>query len=155
MANFGVYWKNFTKDRNRQDWPCERWFTNSERLLRRLAAGDRLWLVASGESCQIAGSKQGYLVEVLVVHKVVSNRDGDPEYPVQDFAFTIVGEPGRCPAIDPPLLVDELMRPEGQDAGIPIGTLRQAPWKLPDAVVAQLEERLRSEKADVWKVIAG
>jgi hypothetical protein len=147
MADFGIYWKNFAKDRRHHPGPLLRWFTNSQRLVRHLTPGDRLWLFTTGHACDMAESRLGYLVEVFTVHCVRANDGLDTEYPRHDFGLVIVADASRSLVVDPPLLVDDLLRPAGRPADISIGTVRQSPWKLPAEAATKLEDRLRQRQS--------
>jgi hypothetical protein len=152
MADYGVYWKNFARERKRQVGACTRWFTNSH-LGRRAAPGDRLWLIANGNVCGLPGAQMGYLVQVLTVRTVERNDGRDAGYPSGDFATIIEGEPARCVPIEPPILIDHLVREEGQAPEMPFGTLHQNPWKLKDNVAARLIDHLRQERRLLFDMI--
>ena len=146
MADFGIYWKNFARESASGDWPCTRWFTNSERLVRQLAPGDRLWLIATGRACGMAESQMGYLVELFVVRRVEANPGSNPDYPRADVAYAISGDDTSCLRVDPPLLVDPLIRGEESGPGVSIGMVRQGPWRLKVEMAAQLLEHVQRER---------
>jgi len=141
MANLAVYWRNFDKESSRGDWPCTRWFSNRERLVSKLANGDRLWLFTSGDKAGRSEINSGYLVEVFVVDRVSENAEGASNYAPEEFGYVIHGDALRCEKVDPPLLIDEIIRPAGHEVSEPIGRLRQGPWRLTDADVTELERR--------------
>ena len=153
MADFGIYWKNFARERQQGDWPCTRWFTNSARLGRHLSPEDRLWLFTSGDACAMPESKLGYLVEIFIVQEVGKNPGTNAAYPPADFKYAIQGDPARCVAVGPPLLVDRLIREDESEARLSIGTARQGPWRLKEGMAATLEDRLRLERRDLFERI--
>jgi hypothetical protein len=154
MADFGIYWKNFARERRQGDWPCTRWFTNSDPL-GRAAPGDRLWLITSGERCGMAEGSLGYLVEVLVVRSVANNTESDSDYPPADYAFAVHGDPARCLVVDPPLLIDRLIRRASSNPELPIGTVHQGPWRLKGEVVATLLDQLQQERPNLYQTLCG
>jgi hypothetical protein len=129
MVNWGVYWAFFKRER--ESWPVTSWLVGSGSRLAHIEPGDRLWLVTSGQLATMDQETFGYLVEVFEVDAVEDIND-------ERFKFKIVGKVARCIAIDPPLLVDSVVRPEGADTERSIGTFRQGPWKLS----AEATERL-------------
>ncbi|MBY0524186.1 MAG: hypothetical protein K2R98_12350 [Gemmataceae bacterium] len=148
MADFAIYWKNFARESKAADWPCTRWFTNADRLGKR-AVGDRLWLFTAGDKCDMAEAKAGYLVEVFRVKCVQENQVIDPDYPSHEFRYVIQGDETRCVKIDPPLLVDDIIRAEGQDPAVAIGTFLQSPRKLDDDNRNRLLDRLRAQRPEL------
>ncbi len=143
MADFAIYWKNFSRDRRRYGFgptkPLPDWRTNSERLSAHLQPGDRLWFFAAGEACGGEEPTAGYLVNFFVVQSVVENKGDDPGYPREEFRFTVWSEPGNRAWVSPPLLADRLVRPAGHRVEIHIGGLLQGPRRLSDDKVASLE----------------
>ncbi len=153
MADFGVYWPFFSK--RDEDWPVDGWRIGSGSRLADLEAGDRLWLFTSGQKCKKKLEGVGFscdertecaafLVQVLSVDNI------EPAQ-VDRFGLLIHANVKQSPRVFPPLLVDHLFRPEGADTGVPIGTFRQAPWKLRENTVALLKELLRRERNDVFR----
>ncbi len=143
MADFGIYWKNFAKEGEQGDWPCLGWFTNSERLARQIQAGDRLWLFTTGDACDMPESKMGYLVQLFVVESVAGNPGSNHEYPPTDFAFFIRGSKAGCIKVDPPLLVDTIIREPGTNTDLSIGKVRQSPWKMKEEMASALRSLLK------------
>lgn len=157
MVDFGVYWPFFS---NRdEDWPVDGWRVGKGSRLAVVSAGDRLWLFTSGKKCKKKLEGEGfandtvaeaaaYLVQILTAKSIESNTDGV-------FDFLINANVTCSPRVFPPLLIDQLVRPEGADATVPIGTLRQAPWKLRDTAVDLLKELLRRERPQVFQEFEG
>ena len=154
MADYGIYWKNFARESNQGDWPCTRWWTNSDRL-GRCANGGRLWLFTSGVKCGMADEKAAYLVELFTVDEVETDRGGDSGYPAEEFRFLIRGREARCVAVHPPLSVDDVLRPPEYPVTLPVGTILQSPRKLREDVLLRLVERPRSERPDLWQQLGG
>lgn len=157
MADFGVYWPFFSN--KSEAWPVDSWRVGAGSRLADLASGDRLWLFTSGRKCKrkmegagftadAIAENAGYLAQILTVsHIVPDTQDG--------FALLVVGKPELSPKVCPPLLIDGLIRPEGRDASVPIGQLRQAPWKLAETAVESLQQVLRRERVDISQIVFG
>ncbi len=154
MADYGFYWKNFAKDAKRGDWPVKAWYSNDDQLAKRMEAGDRIWLFTSGDACGQTEAKAGYLAEILFIQKVIKNPGEDREYPTGQFHYLIIAEPERAYKIDPPLLADALIRPEGHGKDEPIGRLMQKPRKLQDAARVKLQELLKAERPETAAPLA-
>jgi hypothetical protein len=147
MADFAIYWKNLAKDCERYgygpDKPLFDWRTNSERLFRQLGRGGRLWFIASGTTCGAAESTSAYLVNAYRVDRVETNTGDDPIYPPDEFRYTVWADRATCRWMDPPLLIDALLRPAGRKADRHIGNSLQAPRRLGDEALANLQQLLR------------
>ncbi len=145
MPDFGFYWKNFAKD---SDWPCARYFSGAERVVGKISRQDHVWLFASGDTCGMSEGNSGYLVQVFVVGSVGPNPGDNPEYRVETFPQSIDADPNRCVAVDPPLLVDEIVRGTQGDRHLHIGRVRQKPWRLSEDMVGKLRQLLNNERRD-------
>jgi hypothetical protein len=143
-----VYWRNFPKER-KTNYPCLEWFTNSERLVRYLHSGDRLWMIASGASCGLKESKLGYLVELFYVRAAGPNPGTNPAYLPGDFLFSIRSDATSCVAIDPPLLVDQFLRGETTSKDLAIGTVRQGASRLRKQAASALRAHLLAQRPDL------
>jgi hypothetical protein len=152
MPDFGIYWKNFAKESKQGDWPCSHWFTNSERL-RKAVSGDHFWLFTSGDTCDMTESKMGYLVEIFTVQDTISNSGNNSDYPSQDFGYVVNGDCTRCLEVEPPLLVDPIIREKETGPEIPIGRVRQGPWKMKEEMASNLKDFIRNERAGIFEKI--
>src|SRR5262245_30494232 len=92
----------------------------------------------------------GYLVEILTVDRV---EDGDPEEDSR--RYVVEGQPERCLAVVPPLLVDAILRPPGRGRDEPIGAFLQGAQSLPTDKVDRLVRLLRSERPGLWERLTG
>jgi hypothetical protein len=148
MTDWGIYWKFFVED----EGACTGWNTNSQRLKDIVSLGDWIWLFACGRSCaRLCGEEYepqlGYLAEIFVVKRIGNAPDGNRK-------FRIDADEERCFLIEPPLLVDELIRPRGRARSDPIGELRQTPWNLKE-IVEQLKSSLRQERPALYEAAFG
>jgi hypothetical protein len=155
MADYVFYWKHFAKDRKRGDWPVGAWYSNDDSLAKKLAAGDRLWYVAGGDTCGQPEHRAAYLAQVLLVQKVIRNPGEDREYPTNQFHYMIVVDPEKRAKLDPPVLADDQLRPPGHDKSEPIGQLMQRPRKLSEETVAALRTLLEASHPDAAKLVSG
>lgn len=144
MSNYGVYWAYFKRER--ENWPVTSWLVGSGSRLAHVEPGDRLWLMTSGQLAQMDQDNLGFLVEVLEVQAVEDINE-------EKFKFRIVGTASRCIAIDPPMLVDGVVRPDGADAERSIGTFWQAPWKLTLEAANELLSLLQQHRAAAYETL--
>jgi hypothetical protein len=155
MADYCFYWRHFARERKRGDWPAKAWYSNDDQLAKRIAAGDRVWLLSSGEACGQAELKSAYLVEVFAVQKAIRNAGEDKEYPTNEFHYLLVAQPEAVHKIDPPLLVDAIVRGENQPKEEPIGRFLQKPRKMPEEWLAKLQAELTEKRPEAAKLIFG
>jgi hypothetical protein len=148
MSDFAFYWKNFAREAKAGDWPVAAWYSNDDHVTKNMNPGDRVWLFTAGDACHLPEAKAAYLVEVFRVQKSIKNSDEDKAYPAREFHFMLVAKPDGVHKIDPPLLVDAIMRPEGHSPEEHIGQLLQKPRKLKEEVVAKLRDTLKAERAE-------
>ena len=143
MSDFAIYWKNYSQDIRNCAFgpsnPLADWRSNSDRLHKQLKLGARLWFFAAGESCNGNIGTAAYLVNVFRVREVVDNSGDDPEYPTEEFRYTIWSEPDGCVWISPPAMADQIVRPAGHQIEVHIGKLMQGPRRLPEEKVIDLE----------------
>lgn len=144
MADFRVFWRDFVRESRLGIWPCTGWRTNAERLAN-CSEGDRVWIFTDGARCEMEKDKAGYLVEILTVESVAY---ADPN---EERRYLVEGEPERCFVVDPPLLVDDIVRPPGRGSSVPIGTFLQGAQCLSADKVGRLVRLLRSERPDLWQ----
>jgi hypothetical protein len=72
-----------------------------------------------------------------------------------NFQLVVEGVQDRCRRVCLPILIDDIVRPEGHEGHIPIGSLRQGAWRLPDEIADRLVERLMHEAPDVYAQVFG
>jgi hypothetical protein len=147
MGNWRIYWKWFKNDR--EPWPVSGWLTNNSRL-KSLRNGSRLWLLISGEACDLA-DELTYLAEVLCVKSIGNNSEFDPERRAGDNnpRFEVQGK--HWVAIDPPLLVEDIIFPDGRDMSVHVGMRLQTPCEMDTDTVRALEARLKKERPDQYR----
>jgi hypothetical protein len=142
MTHFGVLWPFFSKVS--EPWPVNGWCLGNRSPLADVEKGDLLWLFTSGKKCKKkleapnrAGIQDslGYLTQILEV---------DTIRPGGWLGLEIGATQRGVWKIDPPLLIDDVVRPPGWDSTAPIGRLRQCPWKLKGDAVDALHVALRS-----------
>ncbi len=155
MTDFGVYWPFFSK--RDEPWPVGGWRIGSGSRLADLEAGDRLWLFTSGTKCKrklegvefardAIAENAAFLAQILTVASIKPDHEGG-------FDLVINADVQRSPKVFPPLLIDHLVRPEGADATVPIGTFRRAPWKLRPNTVDLMKRLLRQERSQVFQAV--
>jgi hypothetical protein len=146
MTDVLIYWRDYRKNTERV---VPAWHSNS-RLLGDLHPGDRLWLVTSGKILRREPAQVGFLVGVWQVHEVEENPGDDPIYPREDYRFRIDISQGESVTFDEPVLVDNILRPEGRDQEKSIGTFMQCPRKLDDQQVRLLRAAAGPKMALKW-----
>ncbi len=62
---------------------------------------------------------------------------------------------GKCIGLSPPILIDNIVRPDGWEKDKPIGSLWQGARRLPDHVADLLQKKLEQEAPDVYREIFG
>lgn len=155
MADFAIYWKNYVKDcKNSDNSMLTEWFTNADRVIKTIQPNDRIWFFTSGDACGMSDTRKAYLVEVFIVLGTGPNPGQDGDYPPGDFHYAIQGDPNRCLVVNPPLLIDNLIRPGGDNDESHIGQVRQSPVKLKSDVAFQLETFLRNNRPELVRNLA-
>ncbi len=144
MADYLIYWPNYRQDRKRYelgpDNPLVDWRTSQERLHRSFQSGDRFWFITAGNSFGGDVPTAAYLVNMFVAGEMRANSGDDPNYPGNEFRYTVLAADNSARWIDPPILVDELVRPDGHVAEEHIGILLQGgPRRLNDDVAMAFE----------------
>lgn len=131
MADVLIYWRDYRQNWARQ-FAGERasYWHSGAKMLGDLEAGDHLWLVTSGASLRHDARHAAFLVAIWRVHQVVGNPGDDPAYPQENYRFRIVADDEESISFSEPVLVDHILRPEGQDKAVPIGRFLQGPRKL-------------------------
>jgi hypothetical protein len=119
-------------------------------MLGDLQPGDRLWFVTSGKNLRHDAEQAGFLVAVWQVQEVNDNPGDDDRYPKDDYRFRIVPNEGESVTFDEPVLVDHILRPEGQDRAVSIGRFLQGPRKLKDQTVRLLRAAAGPKMALKW-----
>jgi hypothetical protein len=154
MADFCIYWRNFAKDCDAYGFgrskPLFDWRTSSTSLYDAVRSGDWLWFFACGEACGAPERTAGYLVELFSVREREPNRGDDTPYNPEDFRYTIWADKALCFWVEPPLLVDAIIRPGGQPTSRHIGNLLQGPRRLKEEMVVRLEKVLRHERSTLF-----
>jgi hypothetical protein len=146
MTDVLIYWRDFRKNTERV---VPAWHSNS-RLLSDLHPGDRLWLVTSGKILRREPDQAGFLVAVWQVHEVKDNPGDDFAYPSEDYRYRLVLNQGESVTFDDPVLVDDILRPDGRDRDTSIGTFLQCPRKLDDQKVRLLRAAAGPKMALKW-----
>ena len=151
MGNWQIYWAWFGKEG--EPWSVTGWLTNNTRL-QSLRAGSRLWLLISGKACDFRDSpsvSQTYLAEVLCVEKIGPNPDYDPDLAagVDNLRFRIEGS--HAVKINPPLLVEDFIFPDGRDLSVPVGQRLQTPREMEYSTVCALEARLKKDRPNQYR----
>jgi hypothetical protein len=156
MVDFGVYWPFFSK--RDEDWPVDGWRVGKGSRLAAVSAGDRLWLFTSGKKCKQKVEGEGFAHDAIAeaaayLTQILTVKNIEPDC-ADGFDVLINANVMCSPKVFPPLLIDHLVRPEGADATVSIGTFRQAPWRLGEST-ALLLELLRRERSQVFQAIEG
>src|SRR5262245_33167980 len=160
MAHFAAYWKFY--DRLNEPLVVDGWRIRGKSRLANAVKGDILWLFTSGVKCRrTVGKKvpedpsydhveynEAYLAEVFTVQRVVPEIAGP-------FTLVVKGTKGKCIGLYPPIWVDDIVRPEGRGTDIPIGSVRQGAWRLPEEVADQFQARLRRESPEAYSDVFG
>src|SRR5207249_2298495 len=120
------------------------------RVLGELHAGDHLWMVTSGANVGHEATSAGFLVAIWNVDEVFLNSGEDVDYPRDRYRFRITADPGTSITFDEPILVDHVLRPEGQSRSVPIGRFLQGPRKLHDQKLRLLRAAAGPELAFKW-----
>jgi hypothetical protein len=125
------------------------------RLKDQLRKGDRLWLFTSGMLCgnpDEPAVHQVYLVQLLCVERCDKNPDFDPSeppHPSENVRYRIWVQDRGCLAIHPPLLVEDIIFPDGRDfppaRGQTVGERLQTPRKLVGRTLQALKARLKAK----------
>jgi len=147
MTDVLIYWRDF--ERNVADGRVHAWYSNSN-MLAGLEPGDRLWMVTSGANTGNAARQAGFLVAIWEVAKVVENPNDDPTYLRDDYRYRVICDREKAVEFAQPILVDHLLRPEGRDKTISIGTFLQGPRKLSEQKVRLLRAAAGPDLALKW-----
>lgn len=155
MADFAAYWPRYPDESGLDGEPVTSWLTSREWWVNRMKPGDRLWLFITGEAWSAGGNPgRGYLAEVLLIERV----ENYAEYDAKEAGsprFEIVGDPDRCVLVDPPLMIDELLRRPDKSKAQHIGLARQTPLQFDEMEVTRLLKLLRRARPDIVKAIEG
>lgn len=157
MTHFASFWKWFDEDEESTLVTC--WRIRAHSRLADAENGDILWLFTSGVKCKkkldegelpASGVEdhQAYLTEVFTVQRIIPEVEGD-------FQLLVEGTRGRCVRLCPPIPIDDIVRPDGHERDIPIGSLRQGAWRLRAEMAELLEEKLRREAPNVYRKLFG
>ncbi len=146
MTNILIYWRDYKRNLPEQAF---RWHSNA-RLLGKLEAGDRLWMVTSGANVRHEVKQAGFLVAIWNVKEVIANPGDDPAYLNEDYRFRIVVDDTESITFEEPVLVDHILRPPGRDPAVSIGRFLQGPRKLTDEKVRLLRAAAGPDLALKW-----
>ena len=149
MADFAVYWPDYLDESGDHGEPAVGWWFSRESIVKRLQNGDRFWLFVAGDA--VAGSTEpnrAYLAQLMGVSGWCDNPDHDPTAPGSP-RFEVTGDESRCVLVEPPLLIDHLLRKSADDLRH-IGMLRQTPAELTSERVADLLELVCTERPAVY-----
>ena len=154
MRDFRIYWKNYAVDCNNFGFGIARplidWRTSATRFFEAVQPGDWLWFFTSGQACDMPATTAGYLVHLFCVERKEPNKGDDTHYPTEEFRYAIWAATDRCFWLDPPLLVDAIIRPGEHPADRHIGQLIQGPQAMKDAAVAMLEKALQRDRSELF-----
>ncbi|HUE15663.1 MAG TPA: hypothetical protein VMR25_15960 [Planctomycetaceae bacterium] len=127
MTHFASYWKFFDSDEEPDR--VTGWRVRRNSRLADAVKGDILWLFTSGGKCRIklkedqlpdggVDESQAYLTEVFTISTVIPEIAGP-------FKLLVKGAADKCLRVRPPILIDDIVRPDGWGKDKPIGSLRQ------------------------------
>ncbi len=155
-AHFASHWKCFDEDI--EPLTVTMWRIKAGSRLTAAIQGDLLWLFPSGLKCMAkldedewpadVADNSAYLAEVFTVQRIVPQK-------VAEYDLCVHGTAGRCIRLNPPILIDDIVRPPGREADVPIGSLRQGAWRLQDDMADQLCNRLRRDAPGVYESLFG
>jgi hypothetical protein len=158
MRDYCIYCKNFANDCDRYGYdsskPLFDWRSDSTRLYDAVRPGDWFWFFTNGTACGMPEGTAGYLVNLFAVKSKERNRGDDEPYAPPDFRSTIWAEPSQCFWVDPPLLVDAIIRPAGHAASRHIGNLLQGPRAMGEDTVSRLNRALQRERVVLYTTVA-
>jgi len=157
VTHLASYWQFFDSPDESPVVMC--WRIRSHSRLADAEKGDILWLFTSGIKCKKkldednlpdgdVEDNQAYLIEVFTVQCIVPEVEGQ-------FKLLVEGARGKCVGLCPPILIDDIVRPDGHERDTPIGSLRQGAWRLRAEMAESLEERRRRESPSVYRRVLG
>jgi hypothetical protein len=157
MNHFASYWKFF--DEYEEATVVTSWRIGAGNRLADAIKGDILWLFTSGRKCtQKLGEDelppgavedgQAYLTEVFTIRGVVPEIAGP-------FKLLVKGVLDKCIGVCPPILIDDIVRPDGWEKDKQIGSLRQGAWRLPDVIADLLQKKLKQESPNTFRRVFG
>jgi hypothetical protein len=131
MADLLVYWRDCLANRE-EDAAADgrRVWHSSSRLIAGLKAGDRLWLVCSGQGLGLEPAHRGWLVEVWQVERAKRNPGDDVRYSSDRYTHRVEARVDEELSPARPFDVDPLVRPDESELEAPIGRLLQGPRRL-------------------------
>ncbi len=139
MADFATYWKFYPAEHCE---PTGCWLSNREWWVAQMEQGDRLWLFIGGDSCgQVP--HQAYIARLLIVESAEDNAECDQD------GFKYIININRSVPIEPPILVDDILRQSHIDAMMHIGNARQTPIVMSGVMTNELLARLREQRPDI------
>lgn len=157
MTHFASYWKFFDEYEEATVVTC--WRIRGKSRLADAIKGDILWLFTSGGKCRKkleedelpdggVEENQAYLTEVFTISGVIPEIEGP-------FELLVEGVTDKCIGLCPPILIDDIVRPDGWEKDKPIGSLRQGAWRLSPHLANLLREKLKRESPDAYREVIG
>ena len=153
MTDLLVYWRDYRENLARRlaGEPVAYWHSNS-RLLGRLAAGDRLWMVTCGAAARAEPKEAAFLVAIWNVVEAAENPGDDPDYPPTQYRHRVVADSEESVWFCEPVPVDHILRPEKWNKSMPIGRLLQGPRKISGEKLRLLRAAAGADLAIRWLV---
>ena len=154
MTDLLVYWRDYQRNVAAADLhtPLRRWHSSS-RYFAALEAGNRLWLVTSGDGLGLLPRHAAFLVGVWRIERLCENPGDDPAYPTDRYRYRALATDSTVPAARLPVCVDEIVRPRGSAEQVPIGRLLQGPRRLSAETIARLEAVLTDSQTSRRSVL--
>lgn len=152
MADFAIYWPDFPKESRKHRRPVFGWNTRRDWLYDKVKRGDRLWLFTSADKCGQGDQSQGHLGYLAEVFFVEGKRNHPRHDPSEQNTpkYEIIGDSQRCMLIDPPLLIDELIRQPGKRKDQHIGLARQNPFELDGMEATRLFDCVKRQRPSFY-----
>jgi hypothetical protein len=151
MTDVLLYWRDFRRNLSARADEIRLWRWHSKAsLLAGLEPGDRLWMVTSGKNLGLDAEQAGFLVAMWRVERSELNAGDDPAYPSDNYRYRVTADPTGSLTIDPPVLVDHIVRPLGRDKAVGIGRFLQGPRKLSDEKLRLLKAAAGPDLALKW-----
>jgi hypothetical protein len=146
MTDVLIYWRDYRKNATHPVW---NWHSNS-RLLSERKPGDGLWFVTAGKNLGLDPQQAAFLVAFWSVQEVIPNPGDEPNYPLKDYRYRVVANLSDWMPFNEPVLVGDIVRPQGRDKAASIGKFLQGPRKLKDQTVRLLRAAAGPKMALNW-----
>ena len=143
MTNVLLFWKNYASDLKRHgEEALSSWHSNSG-IVGKLQEGDQIWLVSSGKILKLQPESAGFLIAIVQVVRVEGNRMDAGSYSSENFKYRVIFDQEKTRLLEPPINIDEILRPADRDETIPIGRFLQGPRKIKDERLTAIEKQIR------------